>query len=219
MKILRLALASVFILPWVAPGQVAILQIQVVEGEGAVHPPGSRSVRALTVEVTDETGKPVEHASVSFHLPDDGPGGVFLSGLRTEVAVTDALGRASIHGLQWNHTPGRFQIRIVASREQARAGIVSFHYIGDASARARPVPVSPSAPATPPAPSTPAASRGHSKWIVLATLLAAGAAAAVVNGSRSKSTPQVAAAAMPAPVAAPAATLSIGNPTITVGKP
>ena len=107
-----------------AIAQVAILQIQFIEGEGAVHAPGSRSARPLTVEVTDETGRPVPGAAVSFHLPDEGPGGAFANGLRTEVAVTDAQGRVSLHGLQVNRMPGRFQIRVVANKEQARAGVV-----------------------------------------------------------------------------------------------
>ena len=49
----------------VALAQVAILQIKVVEGEGAVHPPGARSPRPLTIEITDETGRPVPGAAVT----------------------------------------------------------------------------------------------------------------------------------------------------------
>ena len=127
MKILLAAAAFVL----ASPAQVALLQLQVLEGEGAVHAPASRSIHALTVEVRDETGRPVPRAAVSFLLPDSGPGGVFLSGLRTEVDTTDEHGRATLHALQWNRTPGRFQIRIVASFEQARAGIISFQFIGE----------------------------------------------------------------------------------------
>ena len=124
---------AVLWLLWVAPAlaQVAILQIRVIEGEGAVHLPGSRSTRPITVEITEETGKPVAGAAVSFHLPEDGPGGAFVNGLRTEVVVTDAHGRASLHGLLANRIPGRFQIRILASKEQARAGTVSFQYVAE----------------------------------------------------------------------------------------
>jgi hypothetical protein len=83
------------------------------------------------VEITEETGKPVAGAAVSFHLPEDGPGGTFVNGLRTEVVITDASGRASLHGLVANRIPGRFQIRILASKEQARAGTVSFQYVAE----------------------------------------------------------------------------------------
>ena len=123
-----------FLLTCLAPAQVAILQIQVVEGEGAVHAPGSRCARPLTVAITDETGHAVEHAAVSFHLSEEGPGGIFLNGLRTEVEMTDGAGRATIRGIQSNRTPGRYQIRIAASREQAHAGIATFQYIGEPGA-------------------------------------------------------------------------------------
>jgi len=82
---------------WAAPAlaQVAILQIRVIEGEGAVHLPGSRSPRPITVEITEETGKPVAGAAVSFHLPEGGPGGAFVNGLRTATGIS--LDRAAIH--------------------------------------------------------------------------------------------------------------------------
>jgi len=194
------AAAFVLALSGTAAAQVAILQIRVVEGEGAVHAPGSRGARALTVEVTDETGKPVEGAAVSFHLPEEGPGGVFTNGMRTEVAVTDSHGRAGVHGLQLNRASGRFMILIVASKEQARAGIASFQYIAEPGSGA--------------AAATAGRSHGHRKWIVVALLAGGGAAAGILVAGRSGSTP---AAAAPAPV--PTVTLTIGAPAITVAKP
>ena len=94
----------------------------------------------LDTEFVDETGKPVEGAAVSFHLPEDGPGGLFNNGLRTDVAATDARGRASSRGIQFNRSGGRFQVRIFASKEQARAGMASFQYVAEtacAAAKAR----------------------------------------------------------------------------------
>jgi len=179
-----------------APAQVAILQIQVVEGDGAVHQPGARSSRPLTVEVTDETGKPVPGAAVSFHLPEDGPGGTFASGLRTDVATTDSRGRATIRTFQANRLPGRFQVRIVVSKEQARAGTVSFQYVAGLKA---------GAPA--------AAASSHSRrWIAIGAAAGGGALAAILAG-HAGSTP-AAAAPPPAPPA-----FGIGSPTITVIKP
>jgi hypothetical protein len=186
---------------WAAPAlaQVAILQIRVIEGEGAVHLPASRSSRAITVEITEETGRPVAGAAVSFHLPEDGPGGTFVNGLRTEVVLTDSSGHASLHGLQANRIPGRFQIRILASKEQARAGTVSFQYIAEPKGGVGAAPNS--APA------------GRKKWVVVAAAVAGGAVAGLV-ATRGAATP---AAVVPSAPATPV--LSIGTPAITVGKP
>ncbi|HYL37624.1 MAG TPA: hypothetical protein VEV17_17040, partial [Bryobacteraceae bacterium] len=65
-----------------------IVQLKVIEGEGVLYRAGTRATRGLTVLVTDEAGKPVENAAVSFRLPDSGPSGVFSSGLRTEIVNT-----------------------------------------------------------------------------------------------------------------------------------
>jgi hypothetical protein len=178
-----------------ASGQVALLQIQVVEGEGAIHQPGARSSRALAVEITDETGKPISGAAVSFHLPEDGPGGTFASGLRTDVAVTDARGRAAIRAFQANRAPGRFQIRIVASKEQARAGTVSFQYIAELK----------------PGTAAKAAGSHTRRWMAIAALVG-GSAAGALLASRGGSTP--AAVTVPTPPA-----FSIGSPNLSVGKP
>ncbi len=186
---------------WAAPAlaQVAILQIRVIEGEGAVHLPGSRSTRPITVEITEETGKPVAGAAVSFHLPEDGPGGAFVNGLRTEVVITDAHGRASLHGLLANRIPGRFQIRILASKEQARAGTVSFQYVAEPRGG---VTRASAAPA------------GRRKWIAVVAAVAGGAVAGIVATRGGAASP---AAAVPSAPAQPV--LSIGTPSITVGKP
>jgi hypothetical protein len=186
---------------WAAPAlsQVAILQIRVIEGEGTVHLPGSRSTRPITVEITEETGKPVAGAAVSFHLPENGPGGAFVNGLRTEVVVTDGRGRASLHGLLANRIPGRFQIRILASKEQARAGTVSFQYVAEPKGGAA------TASATP---------AGRRKWIALAAAVAGGAAAGILATRGGAASPAAVVPSAPAPPV-----LSIGTPSITVGKP
>jgi hypothetical protein len=137
--------------------QVAVLQIKVLEGEGAVHPAGARIAHPLTVEVTDETGQPVAGAAVSFQLPPEGPSGLFSNGLRTDLILTDAAGRASIHSVQLNRTGGQFRIRITAVKEQARAGAVSTQFIGEnrSGAPATTAKASPAAPPRTPAQATP----------------------------------------------------------------
>jgi hypothetical protein len=186
--------------PCLAASQTAILQIRVVEGDGAVHAAGSRDSRPLAVEVTDETGKPLARAAVSFHLPDDGPSGTFLNGLRTEVAMTDATGHASVRGLQWNRVAGRLEVRIVASFEQARAGVISAQYVEGSAAAAV------GAPAR-------GARSGRNRWLVVAALAAGGAAAGILAGHLGGSGATAAAAAPATPG------LSMGTPTITVTKP
>jgi hypothetical protein len=181
-----------------AAGQIAILQIQVVEGEGTVHAPGARSAHPITVAVTDEMNRPVAGAAVSFHLPDDGPGGAFVNGLRTDVAVTDARGHCTVRAFVANRIPGRFQIRIVASKEQARAGTVSFQYVGElkggTTARAG------------------RTTAGRRKWIAIAAVAGGGAVAGVLASRGSGGT-----AASPVTPSAPV--LTIGAPVISVGKP
>jgi len=195
--LVRLAVTSL-VLAGMAFAQVAILQIKVVEGEGTVHVPGTRSQRPLTVEVTDETGRPVTGAAVSFHLPEDGPGGSFANGLRTEIMITDAHGRASLHGFHVNRIGGRFQLRILASKEQARAGIVSFQYVMETKGAA---------------PVTAAPSVSRRKWILIGAGIAGGAVAGLVASHGGSAARTVAAP----PVVPPA--LTIGAPVITVGKP
>ena len=213
----------------IPPIQAAvIIQLRVLEGEGAVYAIGSRATRGLTVQVTDESGKPVEGATVSFTLPIAGPGGTFKSGLRTEVLATQADGKAAIWGMQWNRLPGPFEIKITASKGQARAGIVSTQYLnnfgptkGDLATPKATDLATPKATdlATPKASDfathkaggegTFRASHSHTKWIVIAAL-AAGAAAGLALGRTSH---------VPVAAAAPPVGLQIGSPSIIIGHP
>jgi len=195
------AAALVVALSTTAAAQVAILHIQVTEGEGAVHAPGSRAARPLSVVVTDEMGRPVAAAAVSFHLPEEGPSGLFANGLRTEVVTADERGRASAPGLRWNRAAGRLQIRVIASKEQARAGIVSFQYItGTENAGERGAPA-------------PAVSRSRAWWIAVAALAGGGAVAGGVLAARGGTARTPTGAALVTP------TVSIGVPAVTIGKP
>ena len=109
-----------------------------MEGEGAVYPIGSRATRGVTVQVTDETGKPVDSAAVVFRLPDDGPTGTFSSGMPTEAVTTSADGRANVWGMQWNRVTGPLEVRITAAKGQARAGTVCGLYLSNALVSSEP---------------------------------------------------------------------------------
>ncbi len=178
----------------------SILTIRVAEGDGAVYSLGSRATRGVTVLVTDEAGRPVEGATVSFTLPGEGPGGAFSTGGRTEIAATHADGRAAVWGMQWNRTAGPFEIRITAVKGQARASVVSSQSLSN----------SPEARAVAPE-RTPVVRGGHKLlWI---SLIVAGAAAAGVAGvaARKSGGASTAASSVTTP-------LKIGTPTISLGS-
>jgi hypothetical protein len=186
--------------PMAAQSDPAILQIRILEGEGAVYPIGARATRGITVQVTDETGKPVENAAVSFRLPDDGSTGAFSSGMRTEIATTGADGCASVWGMQWNRVTGPLEVRITAAKGQARAGTVCGLFLSDAAST------------TEPRSTKVHGWRSHRKiWLGIA--IAAGAFAGVAAVT-SRGTPG-AASGNGGTVNAP----QIGTPTITIGKP
>lgn len=165
----RAAAALALALSTTATAQVATLQIQVIEGEGGVHPPGSRSRHPLMVLVRDEIGQPVAGAAVSFHLPEEGPGGVFSNGLRTDVATSDQRGRAAPRAVNWNRVPGRSLVRIIASKEQVRTGIVSIQLIAEPTLR------------TDRRPARSTGSRRGWKWALLAVAAALATAGALAT--------------------------------------
>lgn len=186
--------------------ELVILQLKVIEGEGAVHVAGSRSAAALTVQVTDETGRPVEGVTVSFRMPVSGPTGVFQNGLPTEVFVTGPDGRVSVTGIRWGPAPGPVRIRITAVRGQVRAGIVSEQYLVEPAQVARSY--------SGPKPARVASNRG--RWLVLAVAAAGAAAGGLVLGMAGKGQAPQAAGAI---AASETQGVQVGAPTIRVGKP
>lgn len=187
------------LLPLAAQNDPALLRIRIVEGDGAMYPIGSRATRGITVEVTDETGRPVDMAAVSFKLPDEGPTGTFSSGMRTEVIGTGSDGRATAWGMQWNGVTGRMEVRITAAKGQARAGAICGLSLTNKLVSNEPRDTS-----------GPSAFARHRKiWIGVA--IAAGAFAGAAAAT-SRGTP---AGAAPATINAP----QIGTPSIIIGKP
>jgi hypothetical protein len=176
-----------------------IVQLQVVDGEGVVYRTGTRATHGLTVVVTDETGKPVDMAAVSFRLPDGGASGTFNTGLRTEIVTTGPDGRATVWGMQWNKTAGPVEIRVTAIKDQARAGIVSTQYLSDTVA------------AKSGGEGVFTASHGGHKWLWVAGAIAVGAVgggAAYYLLSRSK-----------APTTTSTSGVVVGSPSVIVSPP
>jgi hypothetical protein len=197
-----LAYALIVCLPQAA-AETAILQLQTVEGEGAVQRAGTRSSRPLTVQVSDETGRPVEGAAVSFRLPEELISGVFASGLRTEIAVSGLDGRASVWNIQWGAAPGPVRIRVTAAKDQARAGLIVNQYVSESVA------VTDSAALGGPLARGPSGKKW--KWVLLAAGAAGGGWVAGMARSKTGASP---AALTPAPPG-----VQIGPPSITIGKP
>ena len=125
---------AALLMPRASTAQNGALHIAVVSGEDAVYSGGTHVAKPITIEVTDAAGQPVEGARASFQLPEEGPGGVLSSGLRTDLAVTDSHGHATLRGFQLNRLAGPFNVRITAAKDQARAGIVVRQRIGEGNA-------------------------------------------------------------------------------------
>lgn len=180
---------------WLA-AQSSLLQIRLIQGEGAVHLAGSR-VPGLSVEITNEIGGPVAAALVSVRLPDEGPGGAFANGLSSEIVTTGSDGRATTSAIRWNRVPGPLQIRITVVKDRLRAGTIVSQYLSDTAPPGRRAA----------APAVRARSKGHGKWIVVGLLVAgaagAGFATGWATGGKSEGS----------------ASVRIGPPTVTIGKP
>jgi hypothetical protein len=172
------------------------LEIRVLEGANAVYALNSRATRGITVQVSDNAGKPVEGAAVSFLLPERGPSGAFATGGRTEIVTTRADGLASVWGMRWNGSEGLMEIRITAARASVRGSAIVQLTL---SKGAQPEPK--------------ISSGGSHKWLWISLAIAGGAAGGglAVRGMGSNSPQAVAPPAINAP--------RIGAPSFAVGKP
>jgi hypothetical protein len=171
----------------------AILNLKIVEGEGTVYAPGSRATRGLTIEATDEAGRPVPGVAISFQLPKEGPSGEFSNSSRNDIVTTQADGRATVWGMRWNKLSGTVSIRITGAKDGVRAGMVSTQYLDSAALASQGT----------------AMHGSHSK-LILITLAVAGAAGAGFAATAFKSSKTA---------SPPIATLTIGPPTVVIGGP
>jgi hypothetical protein len=175
-----------------------LLNIRVTEGEGAIHQAGAKASRPIVVEVTDETGRPVDGVAVSFRMPEEGPGASFPQGMKTDIRITAPDGKAMAHDFVANRSAGSFQVRVTAVKGPVRAGVIVGQYVTDAPVRS----------------SRAARSGGSRKWLILAAIGAA-AGAGLAVGARSSSPAAGPGGPPPAAPAPPA----IGRPSISVGGP
>jgi hypothetical protein len=96
---------------WNAP----MLNLVVVEGEGATNNIRQRTAREPVVQVEDENHKPVAGAIIVFTLPSNGAGGTFANGARTLSILSDDKGQAVARGFRPNGLKGQFKIHVNAS--------------------------------------------------------------------------------------------------------
>lgn len=101
-----------------------MLNLVVVEGDGAVNNIRQRTAREPIVQVQDENHKPVAGAIVVFMLPSNGAGGTFANGARTLTITTDNQGQAVARGLKPNGVKGQYQIHVNASHNGQTASTV-----------------------------------------------------------------------------------------------
>lgn len=99
------------------------LNIVVVEGEGAMNSIRNYQPHDVAVRVEDSHGNPVPRASVTFQLPEAGPGGTFYDGKTVAMVMTDQNGEARITGFKPNGVQGEFQIRVTAAAEGKTANV------------------------------------------------------------------------------------------------
>jgi hypothetical protein len=184
-----------------AGAQTAILQIQVLQGEGSVYAAGTRVVQPMLLQITDETGQPMAGARISFSLPEDGPAGAFAQGLRSAVVTTGADGKASPPAIQWGADSGPVRVRITAMKDQARAGTVVNFYLSPARSATAAASLAPQARVA-------KKGSGKGRWLLVAA--AAAAAGLAVGVTRQDSA---------AAASATATSVQIGPPAITVGRP
>jgi len=119
MRSLGLLLAGCLALPCspvaFAQAPAHTLNLVIVEGDGAINNVRQRTAREPIVQVEDENHKPVAGAAVLFLLPEHGAGGTFADGSHSLSVTTDAQGRATAHGIHFNHVQGQFQIQVTAT--------------------------------------------------------------------------------------------------------
>jgi hypothetical protein len=116
MRLLAGFLALWMAMPIGAQTPSGMLNLVVVEGEGAINNIRQRTAREPVVQVEDENHKPVAGAAVVFTLPSSGASGTFANGARTLTVLTDQNGRAVAHGFRANSIAGKFQIHVTASQ-------------------------------------------------------------------------------------------------------
>jgi hypothetical protein len=152
----------------------AVLNLVIVEGEGAINNIRQRVARDPIVRVEDENRKPVAGAVVVFTLPTEGATGEFGGGAKSVTVTADAQGLAKAQGLKLGGLGGKLPIHVTASYRGRSARITITQFVEV------PAGVKPGNPS------------GHGKLIaILAVVGGAAAGGAVYATTRKSSSPGV----------------------------
>jgi hypothetical protein len=121
-------LAGLFLPAW-SQNPPTLLNIVVVDGEGAINNVGQRATHNPSVRIEDENQRPISGAAVVFTLPTEGPSGEFSNGSKTLTIITNNQGIATAQGLKVFWTAGKLQIHVNASYrgQTARTNITQFN--------------------------------------------------------------------------------------------
>src|ERR1700750_980899 len=102
MRPIAIFLAAVLAGPFSPIYGQQMLNLVVVEGEGAINNVRQRTARDPIIRGEDENHKPVGGAAVVFTLPSQGAGGSFASGAQTLTVMSNNQGLAVARGFKPN---------------------------------------------------------------------------------------------------------------------
>ncbi len=142
------------------------IQIEVVEGDGAINSIRLHRAHDPVVRVTGPEGESLPGVTVTFLLPSTGASATFPDGAQTLTIQTDKDGRAAGRGLRPNAIEGQFQIRVKASSRGSENQAVLMQTNAEAVIKS-----------------------GHTTLIVVLAAVAGAAAGGAVLASRGKSSP------------------------------
>ena len=133
-----IAISIACIVPTFLHAQSGLLEARIVSGDGQVMREGERIQRLWSSKSPMKRAPMVDHAIVSFRLPEDGISGTFRNGLKTEILTTGDGGHATCDRLLAGGFAGSFQVRVTVAKGEARAGTLSTQFIAP-DTRKRPV--------------------------------------------------------------------------------
>ncbi len=114
-------LAALLVSPAALRAQAADpIQIQVVEGQAAIHSIEAGEAAEPVVEIRDAQGRPAPGVEVVFRAPSVGPSVTFYGATRESRVRTDEQGRARATTMIANTEPGPFTIDVEAGAATAQ---------------------------------------------------------------------------------------------------